>query len=231
MNVAERESLLRSLLAPHLPPEGDAGVILSDRSRRPDHVDPLTFELLCSMMIWEHEVMAGVDAACRLLASVIDLNDLRVTRASEMSLLIGVDYPLSLDRCERLREVLNSIYEREDCVSIAPLSGRPKRAAEEFLACTHGLCPFAQARVLLAMGVSALPIDGRALTPMIRAGVFSADTNAHSARAWVERRLSTAELPRYAVAVERYGAAESAAAASKPKPKRRPRTPAKKPVE
>ena len=78
----------------------------------PHGLAPIT-QMLLSFMQW-NTTTANADVAFdKLMASVVDFTELRVTHLGELIDLIGPTYPQAQIRLERLLEALAEIYQRE----------------------------------------------------------------------------------------------------------------------
>lgn len=124
--------------------------------------DALMSELAFSMLMWEASVDQAVKAANQLREQLIDLNELRVCTPEELASMIGLRYPKSAERCQRLIGALNTVYERENTVALASLREKNKREVQEYFAGIDGIPPYVLGRlILLGLGWHAFPLDDR----------------------------------------------------------------------
>lgn len=162
-------------------------------------VDPFTKrepldELLYSMLLWEAPRTKAEAGIKRLLASVIDHNELRVTRPEEIAQVLGKTYPQGQERAERIKAVLSEIYIREYAVSLESPLSQNKREARKYLDTLEGMPGFASSRVMLmSTGAHAMPVDGRLLSKLIEHGILEEDTDETTATGILERHMKAGE--------------------------------------
>lgn len=195
---ADRESLLRSLLGPldrAAPPAPDCMGF-----------PPLVFEMISAFVHWEAGPARAEAAVRKLCESVVDANELRVCLPAEISRRIGERYPRSFERSHRLRAALNDLYRREYEVTLEPIREMNKREAREYLATLEGMPPFVVARLMLAIGGHAMPLDTRLLDALKRAGVFDGGETVETGMAWLERHIRANETPAAYYALEEWAA-------------------------
>ena len=123
--------------------------------------DPIAV-LIFSFLLWEATTKQAVDAMKKLMDATVDYNDLRVCLPNETAALIGTRYPLALERAQRLKLTLHSIYLDQHAVSLDHLSDKGKREAKAFMESLQGITPYVSARVLQrCFGVHQVPVDDR----------------------------------------------------------------------
>lgn len=155
----------------------------------------LVGELVYSFLAWEAGQRRASRAARRLVATVVDLNELRVCLPAEMRPMFGPRYPLALERGRRLRAALQDIFDRENDLSLAGLARLPGPEAYQALLGIAGVAPFVAARVtLLGLGCPALPIDGRIARALRRRSAMPAEMRNDDAGAWATERLEDLDL-------------------------------------
>lgn len=128
----------------------------------PEHVEPAEpiTQLVVAFLEWNASRAQAAAAHQRLLAAVVDHNDLRVSHPLELVQILGEGYPLAQERSERLHEALHDIYMREQGVTLDDLGARPKREVREYLGTLHAMVPYVAAQVtLLCFGGHAVPVD------------------------------------------------------------------------
>ncbi|UCD74282.1 MAG: hypothetical protein JSV91_10875 [Phycisphaerales bacterium] len=163
------------------------GGALPPRPPVPD--DPIEV-LVMSFLMWEsatEKAAAGYEA---IMKQVVDFNDLRVSMPHEVAGWLGPDYPRALDRAQRLRAVLRSIYLREHAVSLDRLRKLGKREVRKYLESLEGILPYVAARVmLLCFGAHAVPVDDQLRTRLIQAGAADVSAEVPSLAAWLTRQI------------------------------------------
>lgn len=161
---------------------------------RPRGADPITFQLVYSMLLWEASSAKATPALRRLNQSVVDYNELRVCLPYELAEVLGPRYPRVDERTERLHAVLNDVYAREHAVSLAHLAEMSKRDAKVYLETLEGATHYVTSRVLaLSLGAHAVPVDSQLLARLIAEGVLNESYDVVSAGNWLERQLHAGE--------------------------------------
>ncbi|MEM6506816.1 MAG: hypothetical protein AAF711_15365 [Planctomycetota bacterium] len=168
-----------------------------------DELEPIA-ELVVSFLTWNATSRQADTAFGKIMAQVVDLNELRVSHANEVVELIGVRYPDAQHRVIRLLQSMMEIFEREHDYKMGSLATRSKRELREYLDTLPGIPPYVAARVaLLAFGAHAMPVDDRLLILLIKAGVFEAGTTPADAEAWLSRQVKAGDaLDAYAALQE-----------------------------
>jgi len=93
---------------------------------------------------------------------MVDYNDLRVSRPTDIAAFLGPRYPQVEERAARLRDTLQAIYVREHATSLEPLQGRPGKELRNYLESLPGITPYVTAYTLLwGFKQPAMPVDER----------------------------------------------------------------------
>lgn len=157
-------------------------------------VDPLVHELILSMLVWNATPSQAAAAMGRLVDSVVDVNELRVCFADDLTALMGPRYPRVEERAERLLRVLNAVFSEEHAMTLEALRDANKRDARAYLDAIDGIVAFAAARVfLLGLGGHAMPMDDRMTEALIERGALPEDTDAAAASSLLERTFRAGE--------------------------------------
>ncbi len=121
--------------------------------------DP-TLQLVVSFLEWEATRKQAEEALGRIMAEMVDVNDLRVSFEQEILELLGTDYPLAHERIARMREALNEVYVREHAVEMHSIASKGKKEQRAYLDSLPGMTPYVAAQVmLLSFGGHAMPVD------------------------------------------------------------------------
>ncbi len=156
-------SLLRKLNATYQPED-------------PPSRDPV-MQLVIGFLQWESTRRQAEDALARLMAVMVDHNELRVSYESEIIQIVGRQYPRVEERIARLREVLNEIYIREYDVSLKAIDARMKKDQKVYLESLPGMLPYVSSQVmLLCYGGHAMPVDDKLAALLAREEVVGSDT-------------------------------------------------------
>lgn len=197
----------------------------------PPSRDPVT-QLVVGFLEWNAPRKAARDAHGRLMAVMVDNNDLRVSHPHELVELIGVNYPRAEERAARMREVLQEIFIREHGVGLEGLAEKPKKQVKQYLDTLPGMPQFVAAQVyLLSFGGGAVPIDDRIADLLKQEEAVDPDSSIETIADFVEKHIKADEavevhlaLQSWADATHRPRAATKPSAGktkSKPSPKTR----------
>ncbi|MFG0284123.1 MAG: hypothetical protein ACF8R7_06840 [Phycisphaerales bacterium JB039] len=157
--------------------------------------DGLIGELVFAMLVWEAGHQRASRAARRIAGEVVDVNELRVCLPADIKAMIGARYPQGLERGRRLRAALEEIYQRENAVTLEPLTRMPADQAHQRLLQTAGVPPFAAARVtLLRFGGPAFPVDARLVRSLRSAGALPAEVRGDDACCWLQQRIACDDM-------------------------------------
>lgn len=172
--------------------------------------DPLVLEFVYSFLAWEAGPARAEPALRRLLAAVVDYNELRVCLAEELAAFIGERYPRARERMARLKSALNDLYRREHAVHLKPLLVLPKRDARQYLESLDGVPGFVAARVaLLCLDGHAFPADERIAAALREEQAAPSEGGADEVASWLERQVHSGEAREAYLLVEAWLAARS----------------------
>lgn len=158
-----------------------------------DELEPIA-ELVFSFLMWNATERQADTAFGKIMAQVVDLNELRVSLTNEVIEMIGVRYPDASNRVIRMLQSMMEIFDREHDYKMSSLGARSKREQREYLDTLPGMTPFVAARVaLLSFGAHAMPVDDRLLTLLVKAGVFEPDTTPADAENWLTRQVKAGD--------------------------------------
>ncbi len=155
--------------------------------------DPIAVLILSSLMA-ETSTERALAAYSRLLDSIVDFNDLRVSMPHEVVGYIGVRYPRAQERCERLRRVLRHIYLREHCVCLERLREEGKRDGRKYLESLEGMTPYVSSRVmLLCFDAHAMPVDEQLRDRLVEAGAADESADVAAVTTWLARQVKAGD--------------------------------------
>ncbi len=155
--------------------------------------DPVT-RIVMSFLEWNSTVKAAEAAHGRLMAVLVDNNDLRVSHPTQLISLIGPRYPQVDERCARLHDVLQTIFEREHLVSLAALETKSKKDVRSYLESLPGMLPYVSAQVLLiSFGGHAVPVDDTLLSLLASQGVVEEGMSVEEAAGFLEKQIRADE--------------------------------------
>lgn len=195
-------ALLKRLPAPQPPP-------LEDDS-------PLA-RLIVGFLQWNASQRAAHAAFRKILAAMVDYNDLRVSRPSDIVSLLGPRYPLAEERAARLRDTLQAIYVREHATSLDALRGRSAKDLRQYLESLPGITPFVVAYTLLwGFQQPALPVDDRLAELLTARRIVEPQASRAEVQAFLERHVKHDDMLRAYLALAHWADHQSTAAPRKP---------------
>ena len=182
-----------------------------------DELEPIA-ELVFSFLMWNATERQADTAFGKIMAQVVDLNELRVSLTNEVIEMVGVRYPDANNRIIRMLQSMMEIFDREHDYKMGSLAARSKREQREYLDTLPGMTPFVAARVaLLAFGAHAMPVDDRLLTLLIKAGVFEPGTTPADAEGWLTRQVKAGDAMDAYLALQEWADSQRVTLPSPPK--------------
>lgn len=165
--------------------------------------DAVLDEFVHSMLLWESTAALANAAWQRLVARVVDANELRVCSPREVVEILGPTYPLVYDRAERLHAALTDAFRGQHKLTQTSLGEHGKREARAFLQAIDGTPDFVAARVvLLQLSGHAAPVDGRVLRRLTESNVVPRGRSCTEASTLVERHVRAGELAEFYLLVQ-----------------------------
>jgi endonuclease III len=126
-------------------------------------MEPLV-RLVHAFLEYDAEISRAQSAEQRLVSSMVDYNELRVTPAIELAAILGVRYAFAEARCSALHRTLQAIFEREKQMNLESLHQMHKPEIRRYLKSLAGINPYVEAAVALdCFGVPAAPVDMKLL--------------------------------------------------------------------
>ena len=223
-NAAKLTSLLKKLGSPDPVPSAGEGETGYD--------DPIAV-IVFSFLLWEATTSQAQDAMRKVVDSIVDFNELRVSLPTEVISVIGSRYPNSMERTQRLKSVLHSIYLAHHAVSLDALQSGGKREIRAFVEALDGIPPYVSSRVLhRCFEVHTIPVDDRLVDLFIEHGVLSEIACPDEVSKWLSRQVKSSEGNRVEAALRAFVDSSPKPPARKvpPKPKAEAK-PAPKPDE
>ena len=182
-----------------------------------DELEPIA-ELVFSFLMWNATERQADTAFGKIMAQVVDLNELRVSLTNEVIEMVGVRYPDAQNRVIRMLQSMMEIFEREHDYKMDSLGAKSKREQREYLDTLPGMTPFVAARVaLLSFGAHAMPVDDRLLTLLVKAGVFEPGTTPADAEGWLARQVKAGDAMEAYLALQEWADGQRVTIPSPPK--------------
>ncbi len=160
---------------------------------QPESLEPIE-RLIHSFLTWEASATQATAALQCIKNNVVDFNELRVCMPDEILSIIGDNYPLGQERAIRLRTTLNDIFQKDHDLSLVHLREKNRNDVRDYLGSLEGMVSYVASRImLLALGVSAIPVDEQLHTALIKTGVAHDNTNVISLASWLERQIRSGD--------------------------------------
>lgn len=162
----------------------------------PDPLPPLdpTMLILVSFLEWNCTRAKALKAQGRLMAELIDLNDVRVSHHDELVELLGDNYPDASERVARLLEVLHEVYLREHGMSLDSLTGKSKKIVKNYFDTLPGIVPYVASQLmLLSYGGHAVPIDDHMVALLLAEKCIDEEATIEEVTAYMERQIKAAD--------------------------------------
>jgi endonuclease III len=143
-------------------------------------------------------------AEARIMSSVVDFNELRVTPAIELAAALGVRYPFAESRCAMLHRTLQSIFDREHQMSLDGLHGMKKADIRKYLQTLAGMNAYVEAVVALeCFDVAAAPVDTKLQLWLISKECFPAEASIPEVQHVLEKHIRAGDMLKFYHAVRR----------------------------
>ncbi len=223
-NAAKLTSLLKKLGSPDPVPSAGEGETGYD--------DPIAV-IVFSFLLWEATTSQAQDAMRKIVDSIVDFNELRVSLPTEVISVIGSRYPNSMERAQRLKSVLHSIYLAHHAVSLDALQSGGKREIRAFVEGLDGIPPYVSSRVLhRCFEVHTIPVDDRLVDLFVERGVLSEIACPDEVSKWLSRQVKSSDGIRVEAALRSFvdSSPKPPARKAPPKPKAEAK-PASQPTE
>ena len=194
----------------------------------PPPLEPIT-QLVISFLPWNATLQQADTAFEKIMAEVVDLNELRVSMHHEVVELIGVRYPQAEERAIRLREAMHEVFQREHDWKLNSVKTKGKRDQREYLDTLPGTPPYVAAQVaLLCFGAHAMPVDDKLAALLAAEGVLDAGTTPAEAEAWLSRQVKAGDALEAHLALQAWSDTKKAPAVKTAKKTAVKKAPAKK---
>jgi len=170
-------------------------------------------QMVVGFLQWNATVKQAQGAYKRMMDTLVDLNELRVSHPHEIVEMSGVRYPLAKERAKRLNRALQEVYLREHCVSLTGLSNKTKKQARQYLDSLPGMVPYVAAQVmLLCFSGHAVPVDDVMLSGLKEERVVNPEATVEEVEAFLSRQIKASN------AVQSHGALKAWSDERTPKP-------------
>lgn len=134
----------------------------------------------------------------RAFSTMVDWNEMRVSSAVELNKATGNTIPQGTQRCQRLAEALQAIFDRENRLSLDKLKGVGRRDARHYLEELNGVDEYVVASVVLwSLGGHAIPVNDRLLEALRAAELVHPAADRAEVQAFLERNISATDAKEF----------------------------------
>jgi len=150
----------------------------------------------------------------KLLDAMVDWNEIRISSPREVIRAVGNTITDGQIRGGQLINALQSVFQRENCLSLDRLKGMGRREARQYLEELDGVDEYAVASVLLwGLGGHAIPVDDALLNALRGADLVHQSATRAEVQAFLERHVSASEAKEFCVVMRSFAADDGAARA------------------
>ena len=140
------------------------------KATMPDYDDPLD-ALVYGVVSEDTDISSSKAIIKKMKSYFVDLNDLRVSRTEEILDIISASVEHPKKTATTLRQVLNSVFDKYDVVSLDVLRETGKRQAKKVLDKLEGASRFSiDYCFMAALGGHAIPLTEKMLSSVARDG-------------------------------------------------------------
>jgi len=163
-------------------------------ARKPEGpIDPL-MRLIRAFLEYDCDEPRSSVAERKIMDSMVDFNELRVTPAIELAALLGVRYPFAESPCSALHRTLQSIFDREHHMRLDRIKEMKKAEIRPYFQSLAGITPYVEAAVCVdCFGISAAPVDTKLYLWLITKDALPEGLDLKSAQGIVEKQLKAGE--------------------------------------
>lgn len=185
------------------------------RQQAPDPETPAPTEPLNQLAIAAFAVSCSEKQAATIVDTLVSnmagWNEVRVSRPSEINKAIGNGVLDSLAPCQRLVSMLESVYERENALSLDRLRQMGRREARQYLDSLGGVDEYGVASVALwSLGGHGIPVNDGLLKELRAAGLVHPEATRSEVQAFLERHVSAADAQVFSIVMRSYKATKIA---------------------
>jgi len=161
---------------------------------------------------------AAVD---RILSVMADWNEVRVSHPTQVHRLVGEAIPQGLARCQQLTAALQSVFDRENRLSLERLRGLGRRDARLYLEKLNGIGEHAVASVVLwSLGGHAVPVPTVMLDALRNAELVNPTATIDEVQAFLERNVAATDAKEFCIAMRNMPVGKRASGGDGKKPKK-----------
>ena len=170
-----------------------ARLVKAAPAKKPEPADPLT-RLIRAFLEYDCDDERAAVAERKIMESMVDFNELRVTPAIELAALLGARYPFAESRCSALHRTLQSIFDREHHMRLERVKEMKKGEIRPYFQSLAGITPYVEAAVCVdCFGIAAVPMDTKLLLWLGAKDALPEGTDIKTAQHSIEKHLKAGE--------------------------------------
>lgn len=151
-------------------------------------------QMIIAFLQWHASGKQAELAYRKLMAVMVDNNDLRVTLPDDIKEHLGSRYPRADERIERLRDSLQEVFVREHAIEARSLETKSKKDIRQYFDTMPGMVPYVSAMVcLLTFGAHAIPVDDKLADLLKSEGVVDPDATIEEIERFLERQIKAGD--------------------------------------
>lgn len=151
----------------------------------------------------------------RLLKSMVDWNEIRVSTPDQVAHALGDKIPDVVERARRLSRALHGVYLHEHCISLERLRNLGRREARDYLEALEGVNDYSAAAVMLwSLGGHAIPVHDDLLRALRNAGLVHESASRVEVQAFLERNIPAAQAKEFCLVMKNFTAPKRAASST-----------------
>ncbi|MCK4625434.1 MAG: hypothetical protein KAV00_09005 [Phycisphaerae bacterium] len=175
-----------------------------------DPTDPME-QLLLAALSQETSLGNARKALDKLLDSMVDLNEMRVSLPREIAAIADEHIPNSRVCASRFCTLLNSVFDRHNVLNLHLLHSMGKRDAKHWLEELNGIEPYHVASVMLwSLGGHAIPVNNLLLSALRKDDLVEPKASVSEVQSFLERHISPAEAKEFCLRMEGFSPRKSA---------------------
>ena len=172
--------------------------------------DPLE-QLVLSILSLDTSRAHARRALDKLLAIMVDFNEIRVSPPRQLADLIAPYVPNSLACASRLCGILNAVFNSLNTLRLDALRSLGKREARHRLEKLDGIDPYCVASVLLwGLGGHAVPVNNPGLSALRREELVGPKSSIAEVQAFLERHISPADAKVFCLSLDHHASQSGA---------------------
>ena len=165
-----------------------------DKVEPASDTDPTTEMVAACLSVVTTESRART-ALNKLRRGFVDYNEVRVSRADEVAVVLGKRFPQAKAVAVQMLQLLNAVFASQDSLNLEFLQAGGKREARLFLESLEGMTPYVAAQVMLqGLGAHAFPVNEQMLAMLRGEDIITPDADAAEVQGFLERHLPASEI-------------------------------------